>query len=147
MASRPVRYPAPTRKDHQKFCLTEGWVQRKSSRGKTGTHHVNYEFTLPDGGVLLTRISHPVNRDTYGARIWSHILREQLAVSESDFWKCVKEEVLPNRGAESAGAPPSAIPLGVITALVDQFHVPEGEVRAMTKEDAILRLSILYSQQ
>jgi len=142
-----VTFPAPTRKDHQKFCLTEGWVQRKSSRGKTGTHHVNYEFTLPDGGILLTRISHPVNRDTYGPSIWSHILREQLVVSESDFWKCVNAGVLPHRGAEPAVAPPSAIPLGVISALVEQFHVPEAEVRAMTKADAILRLSGFYSQQ
>ncbi len=142
-----MTFPAPTRKDHQKFCATEGWVQCESSRGKTGTHHVNYEFTLPDGGVLLTRISHPVNRDTYGPSIWSHILREQLAVSEREFWKCVNEKVLPDRGAELWVAPPSAIPLGVIAALVEQFHVPEEEVRDMTKQDAILRLSKLYSQQ
>ena len=106
-----MTFPAPTRKHHQRFCLTEGWVQRRSSRGKTGTHHVNYEFTLPDGRVLLTRISHPVNRDTYGPRIWSHILRDQLAVTEGEFWDCVNDSVLPNRGAEPAVAPASAIPL------------------------------------
>lgn len=142
-----MTFPAPTRKHHQKFCVTEGWVQRKSSRGKTGTHHVNYEFTLPDGSVLLTRISHPVNRDTYGPSMWSHILREQLAVSESDFWTCVNDGVPPSRGVKSTAAPEAAIPLGVIYALVEQFHVPETEVRAMSKEDAIRRLSMLYSQQ
>ncbi len=142
-----MKYPAPTRKDHQKFCVIEGWVQRKTSRGKTGTHHVNYELTLPDGRVLLTRIGHPVNRETYGPSIWSHILREQLEVSEKDFWKCVNERVLPNRGAKPPVAPPSAIPLGVVSALVEQFHVPETEVRTMTKEDAIRRLSMFYSQQ
>ena len=30
---------------------------------------------------------------------------------------------------------------------VEQFHVPETEVRTMTKEDAIRRLSMFYSQQ
>lgn len=146
MAPRAMTFPAPTRKHHQRFCLTEGWVQRRSSRGKTGTHHVNYEFTLPEGRVLLTRISHPVNRDTYGPRIWSHILRDQLAVTEGEFWDCVNDSVLPNRGAEPAVAPASAIPLGVVTALIEQFHVPESEVLAMTKDEAILRLSTLYSQ-
>ena len=43
-------------------------------------------------------------------------------------------------------APASAIPLGVVTALIEQFHVPESEVLAMTKDEAILRLSTLYSQ-
>jgi len=108
---------------------------------------VNYEFTLPDGAILLTRISHPVNRDTYGPSIWSHILREQLAVSEAEFWKCVNESILPNRGAKPTVAPSTAIPLGVVSALIAQFHVPESEVLAMTREDAILLLSKFYTQE
>jgi hypothetical protein len=108
---------------------------------------VNYEFTLPNGEILLTRVSHPVNRDTYGPSIWSHILREQLKVSESAFWKCVNERVLPNRGATPSAIPQPTIPLGVISTLVDKFHIPETEVRAMTKDEAILRLATLYSQE
>lgn len=53
----------------------------------------------------------------------------------------------PKPWSKAPVAPPSAIPLGVVSALVEQFHVPETEVRTMTKEDAIRRLSMFYSQQ
>jgi hypothetical protein len=39
--------------------------------GRTGTHHVTYELDLIDGGVLRTRISHPVDRSSYGRSMWS----------------------------------------------------------------------------
>lgn len=43
----------------------------------------------PDGRVLRTRVSHPVDRTDYGKSLWSHILRDQLEVSEAQFWECV----------------------------------------------------------
>jgi hypothetical protein len=141
-----MKYPAPTRKDHERFCNTEGWTKRKSAKGKTGTHHVNYELALPDGRLLLTRVSHPVNRNTYGPRLWGHILRDQLQVTEAEFWACVEDQVLPHRGATTE-PPAEAIPLGVVTTLIDQFHIPEVEVRAMTKDEAIKRLVEGYAEQ
>ncbi|BCB87816.1 hypothetical protein [Phytohabitans suffuscus] len=48
--------------------------------------HVTYELTLSDGRVLRTRVSHPVDRTTYGPSIWSHILRDQLDVTNAVFW-------------------------------------------------------------
>ena len=56
---------------------------------KEGTHHDNYELTLPDGEILWTRISHPVNRTDYGPGMWADILRDQLQVSEATFWDCI----------------------------------------------------------
>jgi hypothetical protein len=141
-----VKYPAPSRRDHEKFCVTEGWTKRKTAAGKTGTHHVNYELTLPDGRILLTRVSHPVNRNTYGPRLWAHILRDQLHVTEAEFWACVENQVRPDRGAATE-PPAEAIPLGVVTTLIDHFHVPEADVRAMTKDEAIKRLVEGYAQQ
>lgn len=63
-----------------------------------GTPHVTYELTLHDGRILRTRISHPVDRTTYGAGMWSHILRDQLDVSEGEFRDCVLEGRVPARG-------------------------------------------------
>jgi len=141
-----VKYPQATRKDHEKFCVTEGWTKRKTATGKTGTHHVSYEFALPDGRILLTRVSHPVNRETYGARLWSHILRDQLDVTEAEFWGCVQDGDLPDRGGVEAPAA-ETIPLGVVTALIEQFHVPEAEVRKMSKDEAIKRMIEGYASQ
>lgn len=143
-----MKHPPATRKDHETFCVTEGWVRRTTATGRTGTHHVNYELTLPDGRVLLTRISHPVDRSDYGARLWSHILRDQLAVTEDEFWQCVNDRVAPNRGGEpTPGAQPAGIPVGVAAVLIEQFHVPEAEVRSMTKEQAIERMLSCYAEQ
>jgi hypothetical protein len=102
--------PQPTRKDHQNYCLNEGWTQIRNARGKSG-HHVTFELTLPDGRVLRTRISHPPNRQTYGPSMWAHILRDQLHVSEDEFWACVRERrcLMPEhvrRAANGSGRSP-----------------------------------------
>lgn len=136
------RRPA-TRVDHQNFCVIEEWDERKRATGKRGTHHVNYELTLPDGGVLHTRISHPVDRTDYGPSIWAHILRDQLSVTAAEFWACVEHDVLPDRG--SPPIPVDAIPAGVVSVLITQAHIPEAVVHAMTKAEAIERLARFYT--
>lgn len=141
-----MRFPPGTRKDHERFCTIEGWTKRTTSTGKTGTHHVNYELVLPDGRILLTRVSHPVDRTDYGTSLWAHILREQLDVTPQEFWDCVHEGRKPDRGV-STELPAEAIPIGVVTVLVEQFHIPESEVRSMSKDDAIQRMVECYSRQ
>ncbi len=123
--------------------MTEGWLERKRANGTRGSHHVNYELPLPDGRILYTRISHPINRTDYGPSIFAHILREQLQVSEEGFWDCVIHQVVPNRGQPQPAA--ETIPLGVIRILSQEARIPEAEVRAMTKAEAIARVGEFYS--
>lgn len=136
------RHPTPARKDHQVFCRTEGWTQVRNSTGRTG-HQFVYELALPDGRMLRTRISHPVGRDTYGASIWSHILRDQLDVTEDEFWDCVRGRAIPERGAPAPSA--AAIPAGVVSQLL-AHGVGEAEIRDMTKGEAIGRLNDLWTR-
>jgi hypothetical protein len=135
------RRPA-TRTDHQSFCLVEGWTERRRATGRRGTHHVNYELPLPDGRILYTR-SHPVDRTDYGPSIWSHILRDQLAVTADEFWACVHDKMLPDR--QGPEAPVEAIPAGVVRALVVDARVSEVDVRAMSKAEAVQRLADFYT--
>lgn len=139
-----MKYPAASRQAHEQFCTAEGWTPRKTSTGKTGTHHVNYELALPDGRVLLTRISHPVDRSNYGADLWSHILRDQLEVSQGEFRDCVQNGVKPDRGGP-VETPAESIPIGVVATLLDQFHLAEAEVMAMSKDEAIARMVKLFA--
>jgi len=127
-----------TRKDHEAFCCVEGWRRVRDARGRAGTHHVTYELALPDGQVLPTRISHPVDRSDYGPRIWSHILRDQLDVSPAEFWTCVREGTAPERGMP----PPShdALPVDVVRLLITRVGLTEAEVSAMNKHEAVNRL-------
>lgn len=136
-------YPQPTRADHQAFCEIEGWRQIRNATGHSG-HHVTYELALPDGQILRTRISRPPNRSTYGPSLWSHILRDQLAVSADEFWACVRERTIPGRGATAPNR--ESIP----AAIVRQLHrhgVPESEIREMTRKEAITRATEFWSQE
>ncbi len=132
-----MTFPAPSRKDHQAFCTTEGWTEVRNAKSKTG-HHVTYELVLVDGTVLRTRVSHPPNKDTYGKSLWAHILRDQLQVSEAEFWACVKDGILPTRSQEQP--PTNAIPAGVVHQLVTLVGLSKDDVAAMTKNEAIDRL-------
>lgn len=139
------KHPAATRADHERFCVIGGWVQVRNARGKTGTHHVTYELTLPDGRVLRTRISRPPDRTTYGAALWGHILRDQLQVSEVAFWECLETGNPPDRGEPSPQ--PGALPADLVFQLVHRFRVPEGEVQQMTKPEAVARLQECWAKE
>lgn len=130
--------PGPTRRDHDTFCRVERWRPVRDARGRTGTHHVTYELELPDGRVLRTRISHPPDRTDYGPGLWRHILRDQLQVDEPTFWACVQDGVPPDRGVPRA--PAGALPAELVHLLITRVGLPEHEVAAMTKADAVARL-------
>lgn len=133
-----MTWPAPTREDHEAFCKTEGWQPVRDARGKTGTHHVTYELHLHNGRILRTRISHPVNRDTYGPRIWAHILRDQLDVDQAAFWACVRDGIKPDRGEPEA--PAGALPADLVHLLLTRVRLSEAEVAVMSKDQAIARM-------
>jgi hypothetical protein len=136
--------PAPTRKDHEAFCEAEGWQRVRDARGRAGTHHVTYELVLPDGRILRTRISHPADRTDYGPSLWSHILRDQLAVSEAEFWACVRNGVKPDRGAPEI--PAGAIPADVVRLLISRVGLTESELAVMSKDEAIARLHRYWTE-
>jgi hypothetical protein len=133
-----VSRPQPDRERHDRFCVVEGWERVRDARGRTGTHHVTYELTLHDGRILRTRISHPVDRTVYGAALWSHILRDQLVVTESEFWDCVIDGKLPDRGAPST--PKESLPADLVYLLIHRVGLSEETVSELTKEDAVARL-------
>lgn len=138
-----MTFPAPTRADHQKFCERDGWSQIRNARGKKGTHHITYELGLPDGRVLRTRISLPPDRSTYGRSMWHHILEDQLGVTEDEFWACVRHGTKPDRG--QVAQPEAGMPAALVYQLVVKFGVPETEVARMTRQQALQRLSELWS--
>jgi hypothetical protein len=140
-----VSWPAPsTRADHERFCRTEGWKQVRDARGRTGTHHLTYELDLPDGRILRTRISHPAGRTDYGPGIWRHILRDQIEVSEEQFWACVRDGTVPGRSAPQPAR--DALPAEVVHLLLTRVGLPEPEVAAMTREQAVARLGRYWTE-
>ncbi|MGH3319256.1 MAG: cytotoxic translational repressor of toxin-antitoxin stability system [Streptosporangiaceae bacterium] len=139
-----MKWPQPTREDHDRFCRSEGWRRVRDARGRTGTHHITYEFDLPDGRILRTRVSHPVDRSDYGPRLWRHILRDQLQVSEPDFWACVRDGVRPDRGMPAP--PEEALPAELVHLLISRVGLSEADVAAVTKEEAVARLERYWTE-
>ena len=138
-----MTWPAPTRSDHETFCRTEGWVPVRDSQGRTGTHHVTYELRLHDGRILRTRISHPPDRTTYGKSIWSHIPRDQIDVSEAEFWACVQDRVKPDRGEPQI--PAEALPADLVHLLITRLDLRETEIAKMSRAEAIARMQEYWS--
>lgn len=133
-----MTWPAPTRQDHEKFCRIEGWIPVRDARGRSGIHHVTYELTLKDGRILRTRISHPVDRSSYGPSMWKHVLRDQLQVSEAEFWDCVRDGAKPDRGEPEP--PAETLPADLVYLLITRVGLAEVEVATMSKDDAVARL-------
>lgn len=140
-----MKYPPPTRGDHEKFCHTEAWTRVRDARGRTGIHQFIYELTLPDGRVLRTGISHPPDRTTYGPAMWAHILKDQLDATEAAFWDCVNDGTVPNRGP--TGHRPDALPADLVYQLIVKFRVPEAAVAQLTKTEAIAKLQELWGRE
>lgn len=134
----------PDRESHDRFCRTEDWKRVRDARGRTGTHHVIYELTLFDGRILRTRISHPVDRTTYGAAMWSHILRDQLMVTDKEFWACVHDKILPSRGLPKP--PRESLPADLVHLLLHRVGLSERQLAAMTKDEAVARIQRFWTE-
>lgn len=128
---------AASRRDHVRFCQREGWQEVRNARGKKVRHHITYELVLSSGAILRTRISRPANNDTYGPRLWSSILADQLCVSEAEFWDCLTNGVVPVRERLSSIASAHAIPAALAYQLLHVVGLPEEHVAALTKDEAI----------
>ncbi len=113
--------------------------------GKAVTHHVTYELALPDGRVLRTRVSRPPNKTTYGAKLWGHILDEQLCVSEEELWACVRDDRLPDRGAPSVPEG-ETLPADLVHLLVTRLKLTETEIGRLSKKEALQRMRDFWTQ-
>lgn len=111
-------------------------------------HHSTWELPLPDGRVLRTRISRPVDNTDYGPRLWGQILKDQLEVGEPQFWECVNDRRRPVRVADTVEIPDKEpIPLGVVEKLTRLVGLGPDEIEHMTRDQAVARLNTFWSEQ
>jgi len=136
---------AATRREHVRFCEVEGWRAVQSARESSNRHHLTFELPLNDGRILRTRISRPPNNDTYGKALWAHILRDQLCVTQSEFWKCVDDGEVPVRSSTMALPPSAALPAGLAHQLVHVLALSTKEVAALSLDDAIALMNEHWS--
>ena len=141
VASR--KYPPADRESHNTFCVTEEWTLVRGATGKPVQHHRTYELTLWDGKVLRTRISRPINSTEYGPKLWTFILKQQLEVTQEEFWVCVQQGTVPDRGFAPHVAPDQSLPLFLLRELM-KLGVSEQEALALTPVQAEAKRAELY---
>lgn len=104
-------------------------------------HHRTYELMIPSFEILRTRISKPVDRTTYSASMWSVILRDQLKVTNDEFWDCVQNKVLPDRGGAAGQPNRTALPLHLLNQLIERVGMTPEEAIELTLEEALQRMN------
>ncbi|MQY26659.1 cytotoxic translational repressor of toxin-antitoxin stability system [Nocardia aurantia] len=140
-------YPPGTKKAHDIFCRNDEWTLVRNSRGGVVGHHITWELPLPDGRILRTRISRPADNTDYGARMWCQILKDQLEVSEDQFWACVNDRTRPTRSTGGVAIPDKEpIPFGVVEKLIRLVGLTADEIESMTKAQAVNRLDQYWAE-
>lgn len=130
---RPLRHA-----DHRRFVETEGWVKKATATAgsKTGDHW-RYTLRLATGEYLYTRVSHgrgSINDPDLVATIF----REQLQVSEADFYRCVNDRVLPPRPAPDVPATPAeGLDAKLVMNLIRRVGLTQAEVAQLSKAEAV----------
>lgn len=132
---------APSRPEHQRFCEIEGWIEVLNARGKPTEHHITYELDVGDGRILRTRISRPANTSTYGKGMWSHVLDDQLHVTEAEFWDCVENKKPPERSVAAAAPEGAALPASLAYQLMNTLQLSSTEIASLTLEQAVAKMN------
>lgn len=122
------------------------WEVVRDARGAKVRHHITYELTLSDGRRLRTRVSRPADNTTYGPHLWKTIRRDQLEVTEDEFWSCVNDKWLPDHGAGAEPALTTSLPAGLVYELLHVARIPEDEVMTLSLDEANARMAEHWSR-
>lgn len=123
-----------TFRDLRTYVTNDGWTEEPNlarSRRRIGDHR-RYFRDLPDGTRLRTKVSHDEHAEI-GADLFHRILRDQLRVTEEQFWAVVRGRV----GAEAeVTSEVEPIPGWLVTRLIFTVGLAEDTVASMTAEEA-----------
>lgn len=128
----------PTYAEHRRFCEVDGWEDKDAKSKKPKGDHHRYVKVLPDGTPLYTRVSHGTG-EYRSPSFWSSILRDQLQVTQDQFWEAVDKGVPPVRASQVPDPSPPAgkpIPMELLQILRYAAGIPLAEIAAMTLEEA-----------
>ncbi len=129
---RPIRPD-----DIRRFCEVDNWESKDAKAGKKRRDHDRFFKTLPDGSVLRTKASR--GNKELGGDLARHILRDQLRVTEAQFWEAVDQGKRPARAGQGPHPPQRpTLPGWLVAVLVHKVGLPESCVAGMS-EDAALK--------
>jgi hypothetical protein len=75
----------------------------------------------------------------------AHILRDQLEVTDAEFWACVNDRQLPSRARPTP--PAETIPANLLRILKTELKLDETQLKNLTRADAITLAANYWSGQ
>jgi hypothetical protein len=127
---------APTWGDIEAFLAADGWSRvSASTRGGSRQRHVFYEKVLDDGRVLKTHVSHS-SAKTMSPGLFGTVLSDQLEVSKSEFWDCVRLDKPVERPVPLDAKEVVEHEAWVVAVLVGELHMSADQLEALSCEEA-----------
>ena len=118
----------PKFSDLRKFCENDAWDPKRK------TDHWRYTKTLPDGRTLRTKVSFG-SGEIGDPGLFAAILRQQLEVSEDEFWRVIRDGGPARRIPKPAQAPARPSDLSAATVLqLRKRGVPLDEIKALKSQ-------------
>jgi hypothetical protein len=124
----------PAWSEVEAFCRIDGWVEVDLGRS---ADHRYYRLVLDDGTVLETRVSHS-SKKTMSPGRWKAILRDQLQMSDEDFWSALRTK----KPVERPSAPPDEseieqVPAWAAVVLSSRLKMSSAEIAALGRDRAM----------
>ncbi|MFC4131027.1 hypothetical protein ACFOZ4_10470 [Hamadaea flava] len=66
-------------------------------------------------------------------------------MTDVEFWRCVQEGVLPDRGRPEV--PAEALPAELVYLLINRVGLDEAVIAKMTKDEAVARLNEYWTEE
>jgi hypothetical protein len=116
------------------FCRSEGWEEVDEGRSPD---HRYFRLVLEEGIVLETRVSHS-SKKTMSPGRWKAILRDQLQVSDEDFWHALRTK----KPVRRPSGPPreeeiEQVPAWAASVLSSRLGMSPPEIASLGRDGAI----------
>ena len=129
----------PTWREVEQFCERDGWREIRE------TGHRFFQKVLADGTVLETHSSFS-SRKTMSPKRFRTILRDQLRVTEAQFWEVLRTEK-PAKRPSVVPAGPIELPAYIVRVLKLDLHMTEDQIAGLTAEEGRKRVADYWSRQ
>lgn len=120
----------PTWADVRDFLRHDDWVPDRSR----STDHDHFEKTLPNGGILITRVSRSGSKTMSPGR-FKAILADQLQVDEGTFREVIRTKVRATRPVPEPEPAPASLPLWLVEQL-EVEGIDQSDIEGLDEESA-----------
>jgi hypothetical protein len=130
----------PTWGETEEFCRKDGWRELRQSG------HRFFQKILADGSVLETHTSFSSTKTMSPGRFRA-ILRDQLRVTEEQFWQVLQTGRPAQRPAPAPVAQQTEHPAWVVRVLKQELHKTEEEIARLGRDEAAQLVQAYWSRE